>query len=172
MIRHYKDKIHLLSDIIKNRENIKNEQEQTILITGCFDILHPGHIGMFQEAKELGGKVFVGIKSNDAIHISEKGITGRPFNDENERALVVSGIESVDYVFVYDDSLSLIEEMKPTIVVKGPDHNETVQGKKEKERVESLGGKFLTLGPTKTSGTTGIIQKIIAFEDNNNKKVK
>ncbi|PIN76274.1 hypothetical protein COV17_02970 [Candidatus Woesearchaeota archaeon CG10_big_fil_rev_8_21_14_0_10_36_11] len=160
MIRHYKNKVSSLFNTLHISETLRGK-ETIILITGCFDILHPGHIGIFQEAKELGGIVFVGVKSDEAVRKSEKGRSGRPFNDESERVLVVSGIETVDRVFVYDDALFVIKNMKPHLVVKGPDHNETVQGKKEKELTEELGGKFLVLGPTKTAGTTSIIQKII-----------
>ena len=122
MIRHYKDKIHLLSDIIKNRENIKNEQEQTILITGCFDILHPGHIGMFQEAKELGGKVFVGIKSNDAIHISEKGITGRPFNES------VNRLSSFSFPSIIKFPLNILCRQCSEFTCENPKTSESVKG--------------------------------------------
>ncbi len=106
-----------------------------ILITGNFNILHPGHLRLFRFAKSLGGKLIVGVASDK--------ISGDDVNvPEEERLEYVKLNTWVDEAFIYDeDIVSLVKRISPKYVVKGKEH----EGKynEEKGALDEIGGKLI-----------------------------
>ena len=92
---------------------------KVIFANGVFDIVHQGHIQMLQWARSLGDWLVVGINSDASARVL-KG-PQRPVNPEEDRRAVLSSMRFVDEVIVFDDvkATSLIEELKPDIMVKG-----------------------------------------------------
>lgn len=108
---------------------------------GCFDLLHPGHVGLLAEAKAACDRLIVGLNS-DASVARLKG-PGRPVQGEDARALVLASLASVDAVIVFADDtpLALIEAIRPDVLVKGADYRrDDVVGA---DLVESYGGRVL-----------------------------
>jgi D-beta-D-heptose 7-phosphate kinase/D-beta-D-heptose 1-phosphate adenosyltransferase len=96
---------------------------------GCFDILHPGHLKVLEEAKSRCGRLIVGLNSDASVK-RLKGPT-RPVNDAESRARVLSGLSAVDAVVVFDEDTpaALIEALQPDLLVKGGDYTlETIVG--------------------------------------------
>ena len=96
---------------------------------GCFDILHPGHLKVLEEAKSRCGRLVVGLNSDASVQ-RLKGPT-RPVNDAESRARVLSGLSAVDAVVVFDEDTParLIAALKPDLLVKGGDYTlETIVG--------------------------------------------
>jgi len=81
------------------------------LITGCFDVLHAGHVDLINFAKTHVDILIVGIDGDEAVKIN-KG-KDRPLFDQLSRADVLSALENIDYVFIlehtfrYDDFESM-----------------------------------------------------------------
>ena len=99
---------------------------------GCFDILHPGHLRVLEEAKARCGRLLVGLNSDRSVQ-ALKG-EGRPVNKQLARAKVLGGLSAVDGVVLFDEPtpLNLIERIKPDLLVKGGDYSlETIVGAKE-----------------------------------------
>ena len=98
-------------------------QHQRIGFTnGCFDLLHPGHVKLFSEARNRCDRLIVGI-NNDASVRRLKGET-RPIQDEIARATILSSLSQIDalVLFAEDTPLELIELIKPDVLVKGADY--------------------------------------------------
>ena len=96
---------------------------------GCFDILHPGHLRVLEEAKARCGRLVVGLNSDESVR-RLKGAS-RPVNSQDSRARVLSGLSVVDAVIVFDQDtpLELIEALQPDLLVKGGDYTiETIVG--------------------------------------------
>jgi len=74
--------------------------KSVVLITGGFDPLHSGHIAYFKAAKRLGGKLVVGLNSDDWLSRKK----GRPFMPWEERASIIRELKMVDEVISFDDS--------------------------------------------------------------------
>lgn len=93
-----------------------------VFTNGCFDVLHPGHIALLQEARKLGAALIVGMNS-DASLARLKG-AARPVIDEEGRYEMLAALACVDAVVIFDDDtpLSIIEAIKPDILVKGDDY--------------------------------------------------
>ena len=96
--------------------------KKIVWTNGCFDILHRGHIEMFEYAKSLGDELIVGIDSDRRVK-EDKG-KGRPINSLDDRAIVLQSIKYIDRVIEFDstDELEwLIKDIKPDVMVIGSD---------------------------------------------------
>ena len=134
------------------------DQKRIVFTNGCFDLLHPGHVHLLNEAKALGDKLVIGLNSDASIK-RLKG-TNRPILQEQERASLVSALSSVDLVVIFekDTPLALIEALRPDILVKGSDYSlDKVVGL---DVVESYGGKVALIPLMEGLSTTELISKI------------
>lgn len=116
-----------------------HEQNKTIvLVGGCFDIIHVGHVEFLKKAKEKGNALFVLLESDKKV----KQIKGknRPIHTQKERAKVLSVLEMVDYVILLSyfaenkDYDNLVMQIKPDIIAT----TKTDKYKKHKERQAKL----------------------------------
>lgn len=138
---------------------LKRQGKKIVFTNGCFDILHVGHIRYLTRARKLGDLLVVGLNTDRSV----QAIKGekRPIVSENERAEVLSALEAVDYVVLFDepDPLQLITALKPTLLVKGADWSkDAIVGR---EVVERSGGKVARIPLVPGSSSTGVIEKII-----------
>jgi|TARA_R100001163_G_C4935762_1_gene109695 rfaE bifunctional protein nucleotidyltransferase chain/domain len=95
---------------------------KTVWTNGCFDILHRGHVEMFKFAKSLGDELIVGLDTDEKVKES-KG-SDRPFNNLEDRELVVSSIRYVDKTISFNSQKQLedlIKTINPDILVVGSD---------------------------------------------------
>lgn len=125
--QHIESKIISKENLLKILKTLK--QNKIVFTNGCFDILHIGHLNYLNHARDLGGLLIVGLNDDDSI----KRLKGkeRPINPLNNRALMLAGLECVDYVvsFSEDTPLELIKAIQPDVLVKGGDyHNKEVVG--------------------------------------------
>lgn len=133
--------------------------KKIVFTNGCFDILHAGHITLLSKAKACGDILVVGLNSDASI----QRIKGpkRPIVSEMERAHILSALEAVDYVVLFDEDtpLELIRQLRPDILVKGADYKpEAVVGK---DVVESYGGQVRLIDLVPGFSTTHIIESIL-----------
>ncbi len=113
-----------------------------------------------QEAKAQADVLVVGLNSDVSVR-SLKG-NGRPVNPVEARAFVLAGLESVDYLSVFDDAtpLELIRAVRPDVLVKGADYRrEDVVGA---EFVESYGGRVHLASLRQGFSTTQLLQRLAA----------
>jgi D-beta-D-heptose 7-phosphate kinase/D-beta-D-heptose 1-phosphate adenosyltransferase len=137
------------------------QAEQRIVFTnGCFDLLHPGHVSLLHQARQLGDRLVVGLNTDASIR-RLKG-DQRPILPGQDRAAILSALEDVDLVVFFDEDtpLALIEELKPDILVKGADYRiEDVVGR---AIVEAYGGQVRLVEILKGHSTTAIARKLAA----------
>ncbi len=139
-------------------ERLQREGKKIVFTNGCFDILHVGHTRYLKEAKQLGDVLVLALNSDDSV----RAIKGdkRPLVPENERADVVASLTSVDYVTIFSETtpLTLIEYIKPDVLVKGGDWaEESIVGR---ESVVKWGGRVAIIPEIKGASTTNIVAKI------------
>lgn len=131
-----------------------------VFTNGCFDLLHPGHIRLLEEARSLGDALVVGLNSDASVR-RVKGAT-RPLTPEMERAEILAALASVDFVVIFDESTprEIISRLLPDVLAKGADWsaNEIVG----REEVEQAGGRVVSIPLQPGYSTTGILQKIVA----------
>lgn len=93
---------------------------KTVLTCGTFDILHPGHLHVFEKAKEYGDRLVV-IVARDSTVKKVKGAP--PYHNENERKQMLDAIKCIDKVVLGDeqDPYLIIQEIKPDVIALGYD---------------------------------------------------
>ena len=138
---------------------LKTQGKAIVFTNGCFDLLHYGHVKYLQEAKRKGDILIVAINSDASVR-KIKG-NKRPITHEKDRLSLIAALESVDYVFLFNEEtpLRVIKELKPDILVKGADWKKPdIVGC---DFVLSYGGKVSTLELVKGYSTTNLIKKIV-----------
>jgi rfaE bifunctional protein nucleotidyltransferase chain/domain len=102
------------------RKKLKKEGKTIVLTTGCFDILHLGHVIHFNFCRTKGDVLVVSV-GNDKTVKRLKG-PNRPINDEKFRARMVAALECVDYVVISReigimDHTKIVELLKSDVYV-------------------------------------------------------
>lgn len=150
-------KIKKAREISRLAKKNKSEGKKIVLATGCFDILHSGHIFLLREARKLGDVLIVGANSD----LSIKKIKGpkRPIVREKMRLLNLASLVPVDYVTTFKETnpAHLAFIIKPNFLVKGGDWS----GKKlpEEKVLKRFGGKIVCIPIKIATSTTAIIGK-------------
>ena len=150
--------ISSLSEVKKRSSMLKQDRKRVVFTNGCFDILHAGHVHYLEEAKKLGDELVVGLNSDSSVK-SLKG-KGRPVNNLEQRAKVLSSLQCVDKVVSFSDEtpLKLIKAIKPDVLVKGGDYK--VKGVVGHKEIKSWGGVVKIIPLVPGLSTTKIIKKL------------
>lgn len=140
-------------------KSLKKKGKSVVFTNGCFDLIHPGHIKLLKQAKKYGDILFLGINSDKSIK-KIKGLS-RPVMKEKERITVLSAIEYIDLIAVFNEPtpIKVIEKIRPDALVKGSDWPKSeIVGK---EFVESYGGKVFTVKLKPGISTSSLIKRIL-----------
>ena len=145
----------------------KSSEEVVVFTNGCFDLLHPGHIRLLHQASAFGDRLVVGLNSDGSV----KRLKGpeRPILSEQDRGAILSALECVDLVVLFDEDtpLKLIKSLAPHVLVKGSDYTlDEVVGKAE---VEAYGGRVELVELVKGYSTTHIEKKVRRTQNNGGK---
>jgi rfaE bifunctional protein nucleotidyltransferase chain/domain len=152
------NKLKLLDKVKQFVESDKAAGKKIVFANGCFDVLHVGHIRYLEDARGQGDVLIVGLNSDASVR-RLKG-PGRPILDENARAQLLSALECVDHVIIFEDDTvdRLLVELKPHFHCKGGDYSpDTVP---EKETVKHYGGTTSITGGRKVQSTSWLFQEI------------
>jgi len=138
--------------------------QKVVFTNGCYDLLHPGHIHLLHQSRDLGDRLIVGLNTDASVR-RLKG-NSRPIVAESDRAAILSALGCVDLVILFneDTPLELIQAIKPDILVKGEDYRlDQVVGR---EVVESYGGRVCRVPLLQGYSTTQIAEKIASMQQN------
>jgi rfaE bifunctional protein nucleotidyltransferase chain/domain len=154
------EKILSPESLLAWRQRWRESGRRLAVTNGCFDLLHAGHVTYLEAARNQADALLVGINS-DATVRELKG-PGRPVNSENDRALVIAALASVDGVFVFrePDAVTFLDTVRPDIYVKGGDYTLETINQNERRLIESNGGKIVLLAHVPGKSTTGLLKKL------------
>lgn len=130
-----------------------------VLVGGCFDILHIGHIHFFKRAKKMGNILVVLLESDEKVK-KLKG-SNRPFHNQQARAEILASLQYVDSIILLptlkkdSEYNALIFDLKPDIVAVT--ENDPLLDKKEKQ-IQSIGGSVKIIPYRKTLSTSKLAQ--------------
>lgn len=115
-----------------------------VMVFGSFDLIHPGHLFFFQEARKLGDFLFVVVARDDSI-LRIKGRT--PFFNEKKRLGMVKGIKIVDKAVLGDkkDRYKVIAREKPDVIVLGYDQKQDESELRKKLKKKGLKTRVIRL---------------------------
>ena len=149
-----------LPQLVTELERRRQSGQRVAFTNGCFDVLHAGHVQYLHEARAQADCLVVGLNSDASVR-QLKG-PSRPVNAADARALVLAGLQDVDYVCVFGEAtpLALIRAVRPDVLVKGADYRkDEVVGA---EFVEANGGRVHLAGLRPGVSTTTLIDRMRA----------
>ena len=139
---------------------LKTKRSKTVLVGGCFDILHYGHICFLKEAKKLGDHLVVMLESDKRIK-TLKG-SSRPFHNQNQRKEILESLSFVDEVLILKDEMTdrdyeeVVKKLRPNIIA-------ITKGSKTKTHAELVHAKVIEIEKVDTPSTTQIA-KLLELE--------
>ncbi len=136
----------------------ENKSIKIAFSNGCFDVLHRGHVEYLEKAKANADILVIGLNSDSSVRML-KG-RGRPYINQDDRAFILSRLEAVDVVCIFDHEtpMELLQRVKPDYLLKGADY--TIDQIVGRDFVESYGGKVLTVPLVQGRSSSNIIGKI------------
>lgn len=129
-----------------------------VMVNGCFDLFHAGHLSLLKFAKNQGDILIVAMNSDYSIGKLKESL--RPIIAQNDRIVILSSIIYVDYAIPFDEEnpSNLINIIRPDIIIK----EEEYRTKKisEMETIEQCGAKIIFYKRENDISTSEIINKI------------
>jgi cytidyltransferase-like protein len=116
--------------------------QKKVFVSGCFDLLHSGHVEFFRQASSYGD-LYVALGSDRTV----QELKGRPpVNTEQERLFMVKSVSYVEDAFVSSgsgmlDFLGELKELQPDVFVVNEDGNTPAK----RELCEELGIEYVVL---------------------------
>lgn len=152
------DKIYEKNGLMQAIRRWKLKNKRIVFTNGCFDLLHYGHLATLSSAAARGDILIVGVNSD----VSVQRIKGpqRPIKHEWDRMHCLSALYMIDAVILFheDTPIRLIELIKPDVLVKGGDYEESdVVGA---EWVRSYGGEIVITGLIPGKSSTRLIKRM------------
>jgi len=119
------DKIMSTEEAVEWAERRRRAGQRVVLVNGCFDLMHPGHLHLLRSARAYGEKLVVAV-NDDASVRSLKG-DDRPFHDLADRLAMLAAVGAVDVVVPFEEATpeKLIRAVKPDVLVKGAEYEGT-----------------------------------------------
>ena len=149
------------ADAARAAEQAARWQRQGLRVgftNGCFDLLHPGHLHLLDQARAACDRLIVAVNTDASVR-RLKG-PARPIQDESARTAVLAALASVDLVvpFAEDTPQALIAALRPDVLVKGADYaREAVIGA---EQVEARGGRVVLVPLLPDQSTTRTLDRL------------
>lgn len=142
------------------RENCRLRGERVVASSGCFDLLHVGHVGYLEVAHTYGDVLIVGINSDGSVR-QLKG-QNRPINSQQNRACVLATLRCVDRVFIFEELIPVrfLELSQPDVYVKGGDYSWDSLHEQERAILKRLGTKTVFVPFINAKSTSSIIADI------------
>jgi D-beta-D-heptose 7-phosphate kinase / D-beta-D-heptose 1-phosphate adenosyltransferase len=154
-------KIFALESVLQLARGWREQGLKIAFANGCFDLLHPGHISLLEQARRSADRLIVGLNADLSIR-RLKG-ANRPVQSEVARATVLAAIKSVDAVVIFEDDtpIKLIAALEPDVLVKGADY--TVDKVVGADIVIGRGGKVVLADLLSGHSTSDTVRRVASM---------
>lgn len=159
-----------MSKILKNKDELLNimntfnrKSNKIIMVNGCFDLFHVGHLNLLKFAKNQGNVLFVAVNSDYSIN-KLKG-SSRPIIAQDDRLAILSSLVYIDYVVLFDEETpsELIEIIKPDAIAKEEEYkNKEIT---EIDTIKKYNINLIFYKKENEISTSFIINKILSLRD-------
>lgn len=142
------------------RDQLHASGKRLVFTSGCFDILHAGHVRYLAQARALGDALIVALNGDDSVR-ALKG-PDRPVHSEADRAEVLLGLSSVDAVVIFNTprTTNLISAIRPHLFAKGGDYTIATLNPEERAALEAAGSEIQILPELTGRSTSASLAKL------------
>jgi rfaE bifunctional protein nucleotidyltransferase chain/domain len=151
-------RLYTRTQLLSARSEWRSARKTVVFTNGCYDLLHPGHVRLLEQAKSLGDILVLALNTDSSV--SRMKGASRPVITEQDRGELAASLVAVDAVTFFDEETprELIAELLPDILVKGADWTHFIAGREE---VEAAGGKVMALPLEEGHSTTRMIERLL-----------
>ncbi|HEY0701178.1 MAG TPA: adenylyltransferase/cytidyltransferase family protein [Candidatus Acidoferrales bacterium] len=147
------------TDLILQRREWKRNGKRVVCAVGAFDLLHPGHVRLLEHARDLGQILVVGVQSDASIAAAKETPAVNP---AAERAEILDGLASVDFVTQYDEPTprEFIARLAPDVLARGGEITSNEIDFLDDEAVRAGGGKIVRIPLEPGYSTARLLERI------------
>lgn len=157
-------KIIDMNELAQRARELRASGKKLVATNGCFDLLHVGHVRYLQTARRLGDVLAVGLNGDGSVH-ELKG-SGRPINNEGDRAEVLAALECVDFITTFPEmrATEFILAAQPAIYAKGGDYTSETLNAEERAVLQEVGAEIRIIPFEKGYSTSLLLEKLRRHE--------
>jgi formyltetrahydrofolate-dependent phosphoribosylglycinamide formyltransferase len=159
-----------IEEVQKLREELHAKRKRLVFTSGCFDLLHAGHVRYLAQARAAGDALVVALNSDASVR-ALKG-ESRPIQSHEDRAEILSALRSVDAVVIFDENRTtkLIQKIKPHVFAKGGDYTVDSLNPEERAALDGVKAEIKILPLVPGRSTTKTVHKMLAPESSDGGK--
>jgi rfaE bifunctional protein nucleotidyltransferase chain/domain len=153
-------------EMIVHRSEWKRNGKSVVFASGRFDLLHPGHIRLLEQARLNGDVLVVAVESDESARRKSAHESAqhppRPLTPAAERAEIVAALAAVDYVVEFDSAAArdLIARLAPDIVVRGGEPGSDESVFRDDDAATAAGSKVVRVPLEPGHSTARLIERI------------
>lgn len=152
--------VHTLADAAALRDSLHSAGKRLVFTSGCFDILHAGHVRYLTQARALGDCLMIALNADASVR-AIKG-PSRPVNSEADRAEVLLALRSVDCILIFSEprTTELIRQIRPHVFAKGGDYTVATLDPQERHALDRVGAEIHILPVVADRSTTATLARM------------
>lgn len=142
----------------KNKLLVKGKK--TVLVGGCFDLIHYGHLQFLKKAKEVGDYLIVALESDEFIKKKKKR---DPIHSQGQRAEILASLDMVDLVILLplfssdQEYFDMVKTVEPKVIAVTEGDPQIENKRKQAKEIKAI---LKTVSPLfKNFSTNKIILK-------------
>jgi rfaE bifunctional protein nucleotidyltransferase chain/domain len=153
-------KIIDMNELAQRARELRAAGKKLVATNGCFDLLHVGHLRYLQAARGLGDVLTVGLNGDGSVR-ELKG-SGRPINNEEDRAEALAALECVDFIAIFPEmrATKFILAAQPAIYAKGGDYTSETLNAEERAALQEVGAEIRIIPFEKGYSTSLLLEQL------------
>ena len=175
------------SELILQRQEWKRNGKRVVCVAGAFDLLHPGHVRLLEQARGLGDILVVALQSDESVRIATEQAdklvgapfqspavahthTGkfpaRPITPAAERAEILAALMAVDFVAIFDEATAaeFIARLAPDVFAQGGEADSSANDCADDDAVKAAGGQVVRLPLEPGYSTSRLVERITELQ--------
>ena len=173
-------------ELILQRQEWKRNGKRVVCVAGAFDLLHPGHVRLLEQARGLGDILIAALQSDESVRIAAEQaaklvgapaaspastpahagqFAARPITPAAERAEILAALAAVDFVATFDEATAaeFIARLAPDVFAQGGEGSRE-NACADDDAVKAAGGQVVRLPLEPGYSTSRLLERISQLE--------
>ncbi len=173
------------SDLILQRQEWKRNGKRVVCVAGAFDLLHPGHVRLLEQARGLGDILVVALQSDESVRVAAdqaarligapstpgpaaaaRNFAVRPIIPAAERAEILAALAAVDLVAIFNEPTAgeFIARLAPDVLAQGGEAGSCENAYADDDAVKAAGGQVVRLPLEPGYSTSRLVERIAQLQ--------
>jgi len=171
-------------ELILQRQEWKRNGKRVVCVAGAFDLLHPGHVRLLEQARGLGDILIVALQSDESVRVAAdqaakligapavpgkaaaRNLVARPITPQAERAEILAALAAVDLVTIFDEPTAseFIARLAPDVLAQGGEAGSSENAYADDDAVTAAGGQVVRLPLEPGYSTSRLVERIAQLQ--------